>query len=175
LSSEKEKYEALEEAFDRDLEGVSNKLGNGNGKGSKKDQKQAPKHDYMTFKYSSRFRSTLHEAILLNGIPVFLKYENGQIQAVPVIEEQDRILRPPSIEEYPYEPIEFNSFEELKKYQDTVLNEVDKEISPENTGDGFIIRRPGRRNKGPNLSRYPLDLFTRLIPYNTLLRYFRNR
>jgi hypothetical protein len=128
LSSEEEKYEALEQAFDRDLKNVSSKLENGNGKGSKKDQRQAPKHDYMTFKYSSRFRGLLHEAILLNGTPVFLKYENGQIQVVPTIEEQDRILRPPSIEEYPYEPIEFNSQEELKKYQDTVLNEVDKEI-----------------------------------------------
>lgn len=123
---EEEKFEALEEAFDRDLEDSVKKLGNGNGKGSKKDQKQ--KQDYMTFKCSSRFRGVLHEAVLLNGVPVFIKYEDGQVSVVPNIEEQDRILRPPSIEEYPYEPIEFSSYEELKKFQQIVLEEVDKEI-----------------------------------------------
>ena len=123
---EEEKYEALEEAFDRDLEDIQKKLENGNGK-AKKDQKQEQKHEYMTFKYSSRFRSRLHEAILLNDSPVFLTYENGQFTVVPKIEEQDRILRPPSIEEYPYEPIEFSSYEELKKFQQIVLEEIDKE------------------------------------------------
>jgi hypothetical protein len=128
-SLEEDKYEALEEAFDRDLEDISKKLENGNGKSTnKKDQKQVPKHDYMTFKYSSRFRGLLHEAILLNGTPVFIKYENGQLSVVPTIEEQDRILRPPSIEEYPYEPIEFRSYEEIKKFQSIVLKDVDKEI-----------------------------------------------
>jgi hypothetical protein len=127
-SIEGDKYKALEEAFDRDLEDTLKKFGNGSSKGAnKKDQKQVTKHEHMTFKYSSRFRSTLHEAILLNSNPVFLKYENGQIQVVPIIEEQDRILRPPRIEEYPYEPIEFNSYEELKKFQQIVLQEVDKE------------------------------------------------
>jgi hypothetical protein len=125
-TTDEDKYEALEDAFERDLEDSLKKLGNGNGK-AKKDHKQEQKHEYMTFKYSSRFRNTLHEAILLNGSPVFIKYENGQISVVPAIEEQDRILRPPSIEEYPYEPIEFSSYEELKKFQQIVLEEVDKE------------------------------------------------
>lgn len=127
-TTEKDKYEALEGAFERDLEDNITKLGNGDGKGIKVDQKQVPKHDYMTFKYSSRFRGLLHEAILLNGSPVFLKYESGQITSVPTIEEQDRVLRPPSIEEYPYEPIEFSSYEEIKKFQTIVLKDVDKEI-----------------------------------------------
>lgn len=127
IEEEAEKYEALEKAFDRDLEETPTPLGNANGKGTanKKEQKQKP--EFMTFKYSSRFRGTLHEAILLNGTPVFIKYESGQIQVVPTIEEQDRILRPPSIEEYPYEPIEFSSQEEFKKYQQITVEEVDKE------------------------------------------------
>ena len=124
-AAEEDKYKALEEAFERDLEVNIKKISYGHSKN--KPEKQVPKHEYMTFKYSSRFRGTLHEAILLNGTPVFLKYENSQVQAVPTIEEQDRILRPPSIEEYPYEPIEFGSYEELKKFQVIVLNEVDKE------------------------------------------------
>ncbi|MPZ06930.1 MAG: hypothetical protein GEU26_11045 [Nitrososphaeraceae archaeon] len=125
-SIEEDTYKALEEAFDKDLEDTEKRLGNGKGKATKKDQNQ--KYDYMTFKYSSRFRGTLHEAILLNGAPVFIKYQDGQIQAVPNIEEQDRILRPPSIEEYPYEPIEFSTYEELKKFQQIVLEGVNKEI-----------------------------------------------
>jgi hypothetical protein len=123
---EQDAFKELEEAFDRDLDDTVKKLGNGNSKATtKKEQKQ--KHDYMTFKYSSRFRGVLHEAILLDGSSVFIKYEKGQIQVVPYIEEQDRILRPPSIEEYPYEPIEFNSYEELNKFQHIILEEIDKE------------------------------------------------
>ena len=38
------------------------------------------------------------------------------------------MLRPPSIEEYPYEPIEFESYEEIKKYQAIISREVTKEI-----------------------------------------------
>ena len=125
-AAEEDKYKALEEAFERDLEDNIKKISYGHSKN--KPEKQVPKHEYMTFKYSSRFRGTLHEAILLNGTPVFLKYENSQVQAVSTIEEQDRILRPPSIEEYPYEPIEFGSYEELKKFQTIVFQEVDKEI-----------------------------------------------
>ena len=106
-----------------------NVWGNGNiSKLSKnKPKKQTRKREYTTFKFSSRFRGVLHESILLNGTPVFIKYEHGQIQVVPNIKEQDRILRPPSIEEYPYEPIEFSSYDELKKFQQIVLKEVDKE------------------------------------------------
>jgi hypothetical protein len=125
-SIDEDTYKALEEAFDRDLEDTEKRLGNAKGKATKKNQNQ--KYDYMTFKYSSRFKGTLHEAILLNGKPVFLKYENGQIQVVAKIEEEERVLRPPNIEEYPYEPIEFDSYEEIKKYQAIVLTEVSRGI-----------------------------------------------
>jgi hypothetical protein len=53
----------------------------------------------------------------LNGGPVFITYENGQITLVPTIEELVRILRSPSIEEL-----------YMKKFQHTVLEEVDNEI-----------------------------------------------
>jgi hypothetical protein len=102
--------------------------GSSNGHSNNNKPDKQTKHEYMTFKYSSRFRGTLHEAILLNGKPVFIKYENGQVQVVPKIEEEGRVLRPPSIEEYPYEPIEFESYEEIKKYQAIVLREVTKGI-----------------------------------------------
>ena len=57
-----------------------------------------------------------------------INLENGQVQIVLKIDEEDRVLRPPSIEEYPYEPIEFESYEEIKEYQAIVLKEVNKGI-----------------------------------------------
>jgi hypothetical protein len=126
------------EAFDKALDNIEleldtinvwgNSNGNANGHSKKQSQNRTTKHEFMTFKYSSRFRGTLHEAILLNGKPVFLKYENGQVQVVPKIDEEDRVLRPPSIEEYPYEPIEFESYEEIKKYQAIISREATNEI-----------------------------------------------
>ena len=47
---------------------------------------------------------------------VFLKYENGEIKAVPYIEESSRILVPPDPEEYPYEANEFKDMDEVLSY-----------------------------------------------------------
>jgi hypothetical protein len=88
----------------------------------KKGEKQKPQHP--VFKYSRRFRGLLHEAILLGDEPFFLTYSNGHLELVKNIEEANRILRPPCIEEYPYEPIEFDSLKEIKEYEDIVLNET---------------------------------------------------
>jgi hypothetical protein len=52
----------------------------------------------------------------LDGIPVFIKYENEQIKVVEYIEEPSRIIRPHRIEEYPYEPYEFTNIKELEEY-----------------------------------------------------------
>jgi hypothetical protein len=107
--------------------------GNGNGNGNernrssnRKDQhnKQEQKREYATFKYSSRFRGTPHEAVIINGEPIFLKYENNHLETVRKIEEINRILRPPCIEEYPYEPIEFSFLEEITRYERMALNET---------------------------------------------------
>ncbi len=59
----------------------------------------------------------LHESIILDGAPVFIRYdiENKQIKIVNRIEQQTRILIPPSHEEYPYVPYEFTK-QELDKY-----------------------------------------------------------
>lgn len=83
---------------------------------------QKPQHP--VFKYSRRFRGLLHEAILLGDEPFFLTYSNGHLELVKNIEEANRILRPPCIEEYPYEPIEFDSLKEIKEYEDIALNET---------------------------------------------------
>jgi hypothetical protein len=92
----------------------------------RKDRKsgQEQKREYATFKYSSRFRGALHEAVLIDGEPIFLKYENNHLETVRKIEEINRVLRPPCIEEYPYEPIEFSSLEEVTRYERMALNET---------------------------------------------------
>src|SRR5919106_1540014 len=114
--------ESLENIANADLmglrdTGISIQDNNGNNGNGKKNQKQDKKPEFPTFKYSSRFRGALHEAVFLNDEPVFLTYQNGQLKTVKQIEEVNRILTPPCIEEYPYDPIEFKSSEEIKEYE----------------------------------------------------------
>ena len=61
---------------------------------------------------------------MLSGRPVFRKYENGEFVQVDKIEESRRILKPPFAEEYPYEPYEFASIEELKSYKERAQAET---------------------------------------------------
>ena len=65
--------------------------------------------------FSKRSRGDLYESVILGGIPTFLRYdeENNKIVPYQSIEEETRILRPPSLEEYPYSPYEFDNLEEL--------------------------------------------------------------
>jgi hypothetical protein len=74
------------------------------------------KRQYSTYKYSNKGKTQLHEAIILEGRPVFLKYENGNLEVIEHIEEINRIIKAPSHEEYPYEPYEFTSKEEIQSY-----------------------------------------------------------
>jgi len=75
----------------------------------------------------------LHEAVIVNQLPFFLKYDNtkNNFELVENIEENSRVLRPPSIEEYPYIPYEFESNEELQhfieKARHTTLDDFFKE------------------------------------------------
>lgn len=73
------------------------------------------KRQYSTYKYSNKGKTQLHEAIIFEGRPVFLKYENGNLEVIEHIEEINRIIKAPSHEEYPYEPYEFTK-EEIQSY-----------------------------------------------------------
>jgi hypothetical protein len=99
--------------------------GGGNGHAHKVsvDKKKDKKKDndekeslpiFSTYKYS---KPELHESVIIDGLPFFMKYEpsNGKLEAVEKIEENSRILRPPNSEEYPYRPYEFTT-EELSDY-----------------------------------------------------------
>jgi len=109
------------------LSGGSSNNGNGNGRHKQKQQKeQKEKPEHSIFKYSFRFKGPLHEAIMLGSEPFFLAYseKEGHLELVRRIEENNRILVPPSIEEYPYEPIEFSSKREIKDYEEMAQNET---------------------------------------------------
>jgi hypothetical protein len=80
------------------------------------DLKPISKRPHPVYKYSKKGKADLHEAVILAGLPVFLKYENGDIKIVEKIEETARVLVPPNPEEYPYEPYEFSSMEEVKEF-----------------------------------------------------------
>jgi hypothetical protein len=79
-------------------------------------------------KYSNKGKGILHEAVIVGGLPVFLKYENDEIKAVPFIEEPSRIIRPPNSVEYPYEPYEFENIEELYSYEDRAESETNDSL-----------------------------------------------
>jgi hypothetical protein len=100
--------------------GSRSKNNNGNSK------KQKEKTEHSTFKYSTRFTGPLHEAIMLGSEPFFVTYSSvsGHFELVRKIEETNRILMPPYPEEYPYDPIEFDSLKELRKYEDMALDET---------------------------------------------------
>jgi hypothetical protein len=88
----------------------------GNGDDTKQDEDQ--KDIYPVHKYSANRRGTLHEAVILSGLPRFIIYdkENDELLSVEKIEEPTRILRPPNLEEYPYEPYGFAGAGELADY-----------------------------------------------------------
>lgn len=105
---------------------------NGNGKGKKqKDggKKEEPLQQgqnlpsYLVYKYSNKRRDDLCEAIILNGVPMFLTCDSSnKIKVVENIQENHRKLRPPDPEEYPYEPYEFAGIGEIQKYVNVVRN-----------------------------------------------------
>ena len=107
---------------------------NGNGKAKKKKKKNnneeqsqcksKSKRPYPIYKYSKKGKGPLHEAVILTGLPVFLTYENGQIKPIPQIEESSRIVVPPDPEEYPYEPYEFESIDEVYSYKERAISET---------------------------------------------------
>jgi hypothetical protein len=84
--------------------------------GKSKDEEN--KHSIVAHKYSNDRKGPLYESVILGGLPMFIKYEDGQVKVVPHIEEPSRIIRPPRKEDCPYLPYEFASLEEVQKFAD---------------------------------------------------------
>ena len=75
------------------------------------------KKEIVVYKYSQLGRGPLHEAVIVNGLPFFLKYDHNTqtSELVEKIEENIRILIPPNEENYPsFPPYSFQSNEELE-------------------------------------------------------------
>ena len=81
---------------------------------------KAKLREVTIYKYSKMGKGQLHEAVIVNGLPFFVKYnhESNDFELVENIEENNRILKPPEREGYPYTPYEFESNEELSSFLD---------------------------------------------------------
>lgn len=103
---------------------VTSDLGNGKDKKKNEEKKnQKAKQQYTAYKYSNKGKGALHEAVILAGRPVLLKYEHGDIKVIDQIEEVTRIIKPPHEEHYPYEPYEFRDMNEVLSYVKKAANE----------------------------------------------------
>ena len=88
---------------------------------------EKPKPVFMTFKYTQRGKGNLHESVVFteDGKPYFIKYdyEKQEFSKIETIEENNRILRLPELEECPYEPYTFLNLPEVNEYKNRIINE----------------------------------------------------
>jgi hypothetical protein len=89
--------------------------------------KKKEKREFPIYKYSNRKKDALHEAVILGGKPVFLKYDSDAVEPIKTIgsiEEDSRLIRPQQTERYPYEPYEFENMNEVLSYVERARNET---------------------------------------------------
>jgi hypothetical protein len=97
------------------------------------EEEKSKRKIITTFKYSKMGKVQLHEAVIVDGLPFFVKYNHitRTFELVEKIEESSRILRPPNIEDYPSSPpYSFDSNKELaffmQKAGEVTLDELFK-------------------------------------------------
>ena len=102
----------------RQLLSSSGNGGDGDSSNPKRKESKDIKRAFPAYKYSNRGRSKLYEAIILSGLPVFMRYshDDGKIRVVNEIQEDNRSIKPPFQEEYPYEPYEFANIEKVQDF-----------------------------------------------------------
>jgi hypothetical protein len=130
-----------------DMNDVKNKKKRKYNQKSEFQQEEKNKRQCKAYKYSSKGKGDLHEAVIIGGLPVFLKYENGDFKTVEQIEEASRIIKPPYQEEYPYESYDFSSIEEVKEYGkqaklisiDSLYTQVKKFVADYNDQDLYKL------------------------------------
>jgi hypothetical protein len=85
---------------------------------SNKGIKEQELKQVIAYKYSGNGKYKLHESIILNGVPCFIAYDTEKEKTIIKnnIEEQNRIIRPPSLEECPFPAYEFEGEQELDNY-----------------------------------------------------------
>jgi hypothetical protein len=93
------------------------------------NEKSNTMKEEIAYKYSKKGKDQLRESILIDGFPYFLKYRFVEdknkdfTQVEPNIKETTRRIRPPHLEEYPYDPYEFADTGQPQYY----LNKARKE------------------------------------------------
>jgi hypothetical protein len=89
-----------------------------NNKEKDRDAEPIIKKAVPAYKYSKKGQGCLYEAIILEGQACFVTWSQykKEIKIIPGIEEATRIIRPPSVEEYPYIPYEFADQGELNDF-----------------------------------------------------------
>ena len=89
----------------------------------RRGHKQSQKNEHFAYKYSNKGKDQLHEAVIVDGRPLFLKYENDTICEVTGKKASERIIKPSTLEEYPYEPYEFENMEEVHLFEEKAKRE----------------------------------------------------
>jgi hypothetical protein len=86
--------------------------------------KQSKKNEHFAYKYSNKGKDQLHEAVIIDGRPLFLKYQDNMVCEVVSKEgASEIIIKPPNQEEYPYVPYEFKNMEEVRLYEERAKKE----------------------------------------------------
>jgi hypothetical protein len=109
--------------------------------------KKKEKREFLAYKYSNKKKDDLHEAAILAGKPVFLKYNSEAAEPITVVEtvEEDfRVIKPPHMENYPYAPYEFENMNEVLSYVQRARNETIDSLYSQ-AKHGLIFRTNFRR------------------------------
>jgi hypothetical protein len=86
--------------------------------------KQSKKNEYFAYKYSNKSKDHLHEAVIIDGRPLFLKCQDTMVcEVVSKEETSERIIKPPNQEEYPYVPYDFKNMKEVRLYEERAKGE----------------------------------------------------
>lgn len=141
---------------------------NSNKQKIKKEKKKIAKskREIPTYKYSQMGKGELHEAIISNGLPFFLKYNHDlkKFELIAEIKENNRILKPLEREEYPYTPYEFLSLFEIDRYKDKIIGE--------NVDVDYLFKKSKSIiSKFNNQDEFKLNL----VAADVLLSYFQDR
>jgi hypothetical protein len=120
-----------------------------NGKEIVQNKSETKLKEEIVHKYSNKGKGQLREAIIMDGEPFFLRYseEKGLLYVLTYIEEKKRKLRPPHLEECPYEPYEFTA-QSLNHYYlplakketiDSLYQKIKDEIKLFNDVDQYVL------------------------------------
>lgn len=93
---------------------------------SQQSKEESELKEQTVNKFSNKGRSQLREAVIIEGKPYFMKYNQGKgfVQVEPKITEVIPNLRPPLKEEYACSPYEFKTTDEPQRYLQRALEET---------------------------------------------------